>query len=89
MKNYIANIATSSLRRKAQWLNRYPHHQIHNLRGNVNTRLRKLQEENWDAAIFAQAGLERIDLRPENSMVIDWMLTGPCTGSYYGCLQEE
>lgn len=80
-ENYIANIATSSLRRKAQWLNRYPHHQIHNLRGNVNTRLRKLKEENWDAAIFAQAGLERIDLRPENSEVIDWMLPAPAQGA--------
>ncbi len=54
-------IATSSIRRKAQWLNKYPNHVIHNLRGNINTRLKKLQEEDWDAAIFAQAGLERID----------------------------
>ena len=74
-------IATSSLRRKAQWLNKYPHHHIHNLRGNVNTRLRKLSEENWNAAIFAQAGLERIDLRPENSRVIDWMLPAPAQGA--------
>ena len=74
-------IATSSLRRKAQWLNKYPHHHIHNLRGNVNTRLRKLSEENWNAAIFAQAGLEKIDLRPENSRVIDWMLPAPAQGA--------
>src|ERR1700683_230734 len=33
----VAHIATSSIRRKAQWLHRYPAHQIHNLRGNVNT----------------------------------------------------
>lgn len=79
--NYIANIATSSLRRKAQWLNKYPHHRVHNLRGNVNTRLRKLSEENWNAAIFAQAGLERIGLRPENSRVIDWMLPAPAQGA--------
>jgi len=78
---YVADIATSSLRRKAQWLNKYPNHQIHNLRGNVNTRLRKLSEENWDAAIFAQAGLERIDLRPGNSQVIDWMLPAPAQGA--------
>lgn len=79
--DYIANIATSSIRRKAQWLHRYPQHQIHNLRGNVNTRLRKLQEENWDGAIFAQAGLERIDLRPENSLLLDWMLPAPAQGA--------
>lgn len=79
--NYIANIATSSIRRKAQWLHRYPQHQLHNLRGNVNTRLRKLREENWDGAIFAQAGLERIGLRPENSLLLDWMLPAPAQGA--------
>ena len=80
-KDYIANIATSSLRRKAQWLNKYPRHRMHNLRGNVNTRLKKLKDENWDAAIFAQAGLERIDLRPENSRIIDWMIPAPAQGA--------
>lgn len=80
-KNYVANIATSSIRRQAQWLHRYPGHQIHNLRGNVNTRLRKLGEMGWDGAIFAQAGLERIDLRPENSIVLDWMLPAPAQGA--------
>ncbi len=79
--NYYANIATSSIRRKAQWLHKYPHHTIHNLRGNVNTRLKKLAVENWDAAIFAQAGIERINLRPENSVVIDWMLPAPAQGA--------
>src|SRR5688500_13467733 len=88
-KNYIASIATSSLRRKAQWLNKYPHHKIHNLRGNVNTRLRKLSEEDWNAAIFAQAGLERIDLRPENSMVIDWMLPAPAQGAIMIVCRKE
>ena len=76
-----ARIATSSIRRIAQWRNKYPGHYIHNLRGNVNTRLRKLAEENWDAAIFAQAGLERIDLRPANSIVLDWMLPAPAQGA--------
>lgn len=74
-------IATSSIRRKAQWLHKYPHHQIDNLRGNVNTRLRKLAESNWDGAIFAQAGLERIGLRPTNSLVLDWMLPAPAQGA--------
>jgi hydroxymethylbilane synthase len=87
--SYVANIATSSLRRKAQWLNKYPDHHIHNLRGNVNTRLRKLTEENWDAAIFAQAGLERIDLKPENSQVIDWMLPAPAQGAIMVVCRKE
>jgi hydroxymethylbilane synthase len=80
-ENYRASIATSSIRRKAQWLHKYPHHELHNLRGNVNTRLKKLSAESWDAAIFAQAGLERINLRPHNSVVIDWMLPAPAQGA--------
>ena len=74
-------IATSSIRRKAQWLNRYPNHSIENLRGNVNTRLRKVQENNWNGAIFAAAGLERINLRPENAIDLDWMLPAPAQGA--------
>jgi hydroxymethylbilane synthase len=74
-------IATSSIRRKALWLNRYPNHQIENLRGNVNTRLQKLKDSNWDGAIFAAAGLERIGLRPENSIELDWMLPAPAQGA--------
>lgn len=80
-KDHVAHIATSSIRRKAQWLHKYPAHQIHNLRGNVNTRLKKLAEEKWDAAIFALAGLERIHLRPANSLVLDWMLPAPAQGA--------
>jgi hydroxymethylbilane synthase len=87
--HYVANIATSSIRRKAQWLHRYPEHQIHNLRGNVNTRLKKLAAEYWDAAIFAQAGLERINLRPSNSMTLDWMLPAPAQGAIIVVCRED
>ena|SRR6185312_14143987 len=74
-------IATSSIRRKAQWLHRYPNDTIESLRGNVNTRLRKLQENDWNGVIFAAAGLERIGLRPENSIDLDWMLPAPAQGA--------
>ena len=74
-------IATSSTRRKAQWLHRYPNHKIENLRGNVNTRLRKIEENDWNGAVFAAAGLERINLRPENSIDLDWMLPAPAQGA--------
>jgi hydroxymethylbilane synthase len=76
-----AVIATSSIRRIAQWKSRFPHHSIENLRGNVNTRLRKLSESNWHGAIFAAAGLERIGLRPENAIELDWMLPAPAQGA--------
>lgn len=74
-------LATSSIRRIAQWKHRYPTHTIENLRGNVNTRLRKVAESNWNGAIFAGAGLERINLRPEKSIDLDWMLPAPAQGA--------
>ncbi|MCF6182073.1 hydroxymethylbilane synthase [Lutibacter sp.] len=83
-ENFFANptalIATGSLRRKAQWLHRYPNHTITGLRGNVNTRLKKLAENNWDGAIFAAAGLRRLNILPENHMKLDWMVPAPAQG---------
>lgn len=55
-----AVVGTSSLRRKAQLLAARPDLQITNLRGNVDTRLRKLDEGLYDAVILAAAGLERL-----------------------------
>ncbi len=65
----------------AQWLNRYPNTQFENLRGNMQTRLRKLEESDWDGAIFAAAGLERIEIRPPNAVELDWMLPAPAQGA--------
>lgn len=76
-----ATIATGSLRRQAQWLNRYPHHNVVDLRGNVNTRLQKLQDNDWSGAIFAAAGLERLNLKPENHIDLDWMIPAPAQGA--------
>ena len=74
-------IATGSLRRKAQWLNKYPKHQVVDLRGNVNTRLQKVADNDWAGAVFAKAGLERINLKPENHEVLDWMIPAPAQGA--------
>jgi len=75
------HIATGSLRRKAQWLHKYPTHTISDLRGNVNTRLKKLKNNSWDAAIFAMAGLERIEVLPVNHITLDWMVPAPAQGA--------
>ncbi len=75
-----ATIATGSIRRKAQWFNKYPNHTIENLRGNVNTRLAKLNNNKWNGAIFAKSGLERLDLLPENSIDLSWMIPAPAQG---------
>ena len=78
-----AVIATGSLRRKAQWLYRYPNHTITGLRGNVITRLQKLEDNDWDGAIFAAAGLKRLKLLPEKEehIKLDWMIPAPAQGA--------
>ena len=74
-------IATGSLRRRAQWLHRYPAHEVVGLRGNVNTRLQKLANSNWQGAIFAKAGLERIDVLPPHFESLSWMIPAPAQGA--------
>lgn len=76
-----ATIATGSLRRRAQWLNRYPTHTIEDLRGNVNSRLQKLKDNDWNGAIFAAAGLKRIGLQPDTSITLKWMIPAPAQGT--------
>ncbi len=83
-------IATGSLRRKAQWLNRFPTHQVEDLRGNVNTRLKKLDDNTWNGAIFAGAGLERIGKRPKGAISLSWMIPAPAQGAIMvTCLEED
>ncbi len=85
-----ATIATGSLRRKAQWLHRYPTHTLVDLRGNINTRLKKIEEnEDWNGAIFAAAGLNRIQLTPENSVNLNWMIPAPAQGAIMICSLKE
>ena len=90
--NGEGTIATGSLRRQAQWLNKYPNHSVVDLRGNVNTRMQKLHDSDWDGAVFAAAGLERINLKPILSegkdedrnlsyIDLDWMIPAPAQGA--------
>ena len=85
-------IATGSLRRQAQWLHKYPNHKVVDFRGNVNLRMQKLNESDWNGAIFAAAGLERIGLTPTLSkgegekigldyINLDWMIPAPAQGA--------
>jgi len=84
-----STIASSSLRRKAQWLHRFPSDRIEPVRGNVNTRLKKLESSNWYGAIFAAAGLERIGLRPANAVELDWMIPAPAQGAILVVCREN
>ena len=82
-------IASGSLRRKAQWLHKYPTHKVEDLRGNVNTRMQKLKDNNWDGAIFAAAGLERINLKPTDYIDLNWMTPAPAQGAMLVVAMEK
>jgi hydroxymethylbilane synthase len=71
-----AVVGTSSLRRRSQALHRRPDLNLVNLRGNVETRLRKLDEQDLDAIILAEAGLRRLGLGSAITELLDpqWML---------------
>lgn len=73
-------LATGSIRRKAFWLNRYPEDRVTGLRGNVPTRLKKVDSNDWYGAVFAAAGLERIGLGDRVTEVLDWMIPAPSQG---------
>jgi len=64
-----AVIATSSLRRKAQLLHHRPDLEIVGIRGNVDTRIRKMREGAADAVVLARAGLERLGLDAPHTVI--------------------
>jgi hydroxymethylbilane synthase len=71
-----ATVGTSSLRRRSQLLNRRRDLNLVDLRGNVDTRLRKLEEQGLDAIVLAEAGLARLGFAHRITEVLDvrWML---------------
>jgi hydroxymethylbilane synthase len=75
-----ARVGTSSLRRQAQLLAMRPDLQIHPLRGNVDTRLRKLAEGEYDAIILAAAGLHRLGKTELVKQVISPEIMCPAAG---------
>ena len=64
-------IATGSNRRKAQLLQHRPDLQVKGLRGNIDTRLKKLEKSNWDGIITAAAAMHRLDLKNSISQYLD------------------
>ncbi|WP_294953670.1 hydroxymethylbilane synthase [uncultured Gilliamella sp.] len=75
-----AVVGTSSLRRQCQLRARYPHLQIKDLRGNVGTRLTKLDNQEYDAIILAAVGLKRLGLQNRIKQYIDTDLILPAVG---------
>jgi hydroxymethylbilane synthase len=82
-----AVIGTSSLRRRAQLLAAFPGLEMVDLRGNVGTRLGKLEVVEVDAAVLAAAGLERLGLKPANARPLPMTLMVPAPGQ--GCLAVQ
>lgn len=84
-----AVVATSSLRRRAQLLNRRPDLRISEIRGNVDTRVRKLRAGEADALILARAGLERLGLdAPHTVLPPDVMLPAVGQGALTVAVRE-
>jgi hydroxymethylbilane synthase len=75
-----ARVGTGSLRRKAQLLHLRPDFVIEDIRGNVETRLRKLDEGQFDAIILAAAGLKRLGFADRIAAVIPWQTMLPAVG---------
>src|SRR5205085_10270420 len=70
-------VGTSSMRRKAQLLRMRPDLKIVPLRGNVKTRLRKMEEGEVDATLLAAAGLKRLDIDAGTSIPTEIILPAP------------
>jgi hydroxymethylbilane synthase len=75
-----ARVGTGSLRRRAQLLHVRPDLQMHDLRGNVDTRLRKVTEGQYEAIVLAEAGLCRLELAGRITQIIPLDLVLPAVG---------
>ncbi len=75
-----SRVGTGSLRRKAQLMHHFPGLEIVPIRGNVDTRLKKLDSEDLDAIVLAVAGLQRMGFGDRISQVIDTEVLIPAPG---------
>ena len=72
-------LATSSLRRRAFWLKYYPEAVFSDIRGNIQTRLQKLEDQDFDATILSLAGIKRMKMDTEYEMM-PFMIPAPSQG---------
>ena len=83
-------IGTGSLRRKAQWLNKYPEDQTEVIRGNIQTRLEKLKKSNLKGVILSKAGIDRLGINKINFELLNWMIPAPSQGAIgITCLENN
>ncbi|UJF30908.1 hydroxymethylbilane synthase [Kaistella sp. 97-N-M2] len=81
-------IATSSLRRRAFWLREFPETQFSDIRGNVQTRLKKLEENDFDATLFSLAAIARMGLNVDYEQ-LPMMISAPAQGVVAVCGRSD
>ena len=81
-------VATSSLRRRAFWAKIYPDTEFCDIRGNVHTRLQKLEEQDFDATLFSQAAIERMSLNVDYEH-LPMMIPAPAQGVVAVCARAD
>ena len=81
-------IATSSLRRRAFWLREFPETQFSDIRGNVQTRLKKLEENDFHATLFSLAAISRMGLNVEYEQ-LPMMISAPAQGVVAICGRSD
>lgn len=84
-----ARIGTSSLRRSAQIKHLRPDAEIVSLRGNLDTRLKKLETEDFDAIILAAAGVKRLGLEARITQYLDAAMMLPAVGQGALCIESR
>jgi len=73
------HIATGSLRRQSYWKNTFKNCTFSDIRGNIQTRLQKLESENFDGVIFSLAGLKRMEMNIQYE-ILDFITPAPAQG---------
>ena len=81
-------IATSSLRRRAFWAKHFPETEFCDIRGNVQTRLQKLEEQDFDATLFSLAAIERMGLTIDYEF-LPMMISAPAQGVVAICARAD
>jgi hydroxymethylbilane synthase len=84
-----AVVATGSPRRRAQWKFRYPNHQFEELRGNIETRLKKLEESTWQGIIMAEAALQRLEIKNVQTKRLISSIPSACQGTIAVVCRED
>ena len=83
-------IGTGSLRRKAQWLSKYPADKIQPIRGNIQSRIKKLNTKELKGIIISNAAIERLSIKDIKFEKLDWMIPAPSQGAIgVACLNNN